>query len=107
MADPLVQTTLRIPEQLKAAAEDAASVEDRSFSNFVCQAVAEKLARQSTVPPSLERVHSFIAQVEFDFPTRMSAHSLAQVTMAAMSNAAHDVGARNVRSRLSIVVPPM
>lgn len=106
MTKKLIPTLVRIPEELKGAAEEAAAADDRSFSNYVCQAIAEKLARDTVTPPTLEKMHSFTVITEFDFPRRMSAHSLAQVTTAAMNNTARDVGARNVRSRLCVAVPP-
>ena len=71
MAELLTQTTLRIAEKLKTAAEAAADRESSSFSNYVCRAVAEKLARDAVLLVG-EEVRRFAVLVEFDLPESLT-----------------------------------
>lgn len=103
--EPLIATTLRITPSLKEAAEYAAAAEGRSFSNFVCQAVAEKLTTQPPVPDVTGVSQSYVVMVSFEFPNRNAALALAQVATAKVSNAVHDTGAKNVSASLALVVP--
>lgn len=101
--DSVVQTTLRIRPSLKAEVEAAAAEAGRSYSQWIAQAITEKLARTGP-PPPVEPTRHFTAVVTFSFPTRQSAVSLARVTAASLGNAARDVGARDVNVSLSGVI---
>lgn len=107
MAELLTQTTLRIADKLKTAAEAAADRESSSFSNYVCRAVAEKLARDAVLLVG-EEVHRFAVLVEFDLPESLSGTPLTdtvQVTTTKVATTVREVGANNVSATLMAVLP--
>jgi hypothetical protein len=108
VAELLVQTTLRISEQLKSAAEEAAVRDSTSFSNYVCRAVGEKLARDAALSPTSE-ANRFAVLIEFDLPTSMTPEALAetaQVITTKLAATTRDTGTHNISSKLMAVLPP-
>lgn len=96
----LIQTTLRIPDDVKKGAEDAAAAEDRSFSNYVSEAVAEKLSRERVITP-LAPANVFTVTVTFESEPDEAHGVTASVHVAAAGS-----GAANVSTTLAAVFPP-